>query len=71
LKLAEEEEVELNKNIQQFEWYCKEFYPHYEVVKDMGIPDYDLVRESRFADVIIVGERFRLPKKSKKPIISL
>ncbi|MDI9872450.1 universal stress protein [Flectobacillus roseus] len=66
LKLAEGEEVELNKSVQQFEWYCKEFYPHYEVVKDMGIPDYDLVRESRFADVIIVGGEVSFTEEKQK-----
>ncbi|WP_044173464.1 universal stress protein [Flectobacillus major] len=66
LKLAKEEEEQLDQSIQQFEWYCKEFYPHYEVVKDMGIPDYDLVQESRFADIIVVGGEVSFTEDKEK-----
>ncbi len=66
VKLAHEDEEQIAKGIQQFEWYCREFYPHFEVIKDMGIPDYDLTRESRFADIIVVGGEVSFTEEDEK-----
>jgi len=56
-KMEEEAEGRIKESMQRFESICKSKAVDYKVHLDKGVPVNELVRESLFADLIIIGYR--------------
>jgi nucleotide-binding universal stress UspA family protein len=56
-KMEEEAEGKIHESIVRFENICKEKNINYKVHLDKGVPVNELVRESLFADLIVIGFR--------------
>lgn len=54
-KIKEETETKIKQNIQLFENKCKTANAKYKVHFDKGVPVRELVIESRYADLIVIG----------------
>ncbi|MBX7141759.1 MAG: universal stress protein [Chitinophagales bacterium] len=54
-KMEKEAEGKLDENMRTFEQKCKEASASYKIHLDKGVPANELVRESLFADLIILG----------------
>ncbi|MBX7107556.1 MAG: universal stress protein [Chitinophagales bacterium] len=56
-KMEHEDDHKLEASIAKFEGICKERGVSYQVHLDKGVPVNELVRESLFADLIVIGYR--------------
>ncbi len=54
-ELKSETESQIEKNIEKFKNTCDKHQWNYNVHYDKGVPAYELIRESRFADLIVTG----------------